>query len=96
MWLIFCKERSRDGIACWWRPSRRGYTDDVNQAGRYEKDFADEVCRDSRGNDFPVPEEAIGSSLAPKLIVDIHYANNRLAIDGFNSVAMGKTEGQSK
>lgn len=31
----------------WWAPDRRGYTEDIEKAGRYSKDEAGEIVTDS-------------------------------------------------
>lgn len=89
-YLIFCKERSHDGIACWWRPDSKGYTTDVSVAGRYAEGEAMEIYRGSRGQDFPVPEEAIGISLHARLILDIGDNGNDAALREFERAALGK------
>jgi len=62
-YLIFCKERSVDGVAVWWRPHWRGYTSDVLEAGRYIEHQARQIYLESRGDDFPVPLELVGTEL---------------------------------
>ena len=46
----------------WWRPSRRGYTRDIRQAGRYELLEAREIVRDAnivRCEECMIPIECI-------------------------------------
>ena len=33
----------------WWRPNNRGYRSDLNQAGRYARSEALEICATARG-----------------------------------------------
>lgn len=60
-YLIFCSERSQDGVAVWWLPRRVGYTKDIDEAGIYTKMEADDIERDSRGEDFGISREVIES-----------------------------------
>lgn len=64
-YLVYCSERQRDGIACWWNPGRLGYTDNVDKAGRYTKAEADEIERGSHGEDCGIAEDEV---LAMKLV----------------------------
>lgn len=56
--LIYSRKHSTCGDACWWRPDGKGYTTDLNQAGRYTKEKADSCCRSTHGDNVPVPESA--------------------------------------
>lgn len=89
-YLIFCKERSDDGVACWWRPGRTGYTTDVAAAGRYSQEEAEQISRGSRGEDFPVPEGAIGLSIHVRVIVDTNDNGNWKILKQFELAAPGK------
>jgi len=59
MYLVYCSERQYDGVACWWRPGRCGYTRNIDEAGRYSKAAADEIERDSRGEDCGIAEDEV-------------------------------------
>jgi hypothetical protein len=60
-YLIFCSERSPDGVACWWRPRKAGYTKDIDEAGVYTRVEAEDIERNSRGEDFGISREVIES-----------------------------------
>lgn len=55
---VYCIERA--GSACWWRANGRGYTEQIAEAGLYTLDEVNEILRNSRGEDIPVPVELIG------------------------------------
>lgn len=81
MYLILCKERTQ-GIAMWWRPESRRYTTDTTAAGRYSKEEADLIAG-IRGEDYPVPEDALGSKLQLRTIVDVADVGNFEALHEF-------------
>lgn len=90
-YLILCKERA-NGIAVWWRPDRRGYTNNVDAAGRYSKEEADSIAG-IRGEDFPVPEKDIGETLFARRIVDVSDGDNFEQLKHFEARASGKSRG---
>lgn len=75
-YLLLSKHRTH-GIALWWRPGGCGYTTDINEAGRFDKEEAVRIAKDSHGDDVPVPESAIGSIITTRTVVDICDASNR-------------------
>lgn len=83
-YLILCEERP-DGMCLWWRPRRRGYTTDIQQAGRYSKEEAHSIYQ-IRGTDFPVPEGALGTQLMVRAVVTLEDGGNLDAIRYFESV----------
>jgi hypothetical protein len=80
-YLIYSKKRSADGFAAWWNPDSRGYTTDINAAGRFDHDKALEIQRDSRGDSFAIAEDRI-PVLKSRLIVDLGDGNNSSIIEG--------------
>lgn len=44
MYLIESMEHSYGEIKTWWGPREIGYTRDINNAGRYTKERAAEIC----------------------------------------------------
>jgi hypothetical protein len=90
-YLILCKQRSAEGCALWWRPNRSGYTVDVYQAGRYSKEEADSIA-DIRGEDYPVPEDAVGDVLELRTVVCVEDGDNFATLKAFT----GNTEANGK
>lgn len=43
-------------MALWWAPNCKGYTIDVNKAGRYGKREAEEICKYKQATMIPVSE----------------------------------------
>jgi hypothetical protein len=43
-YLIESMEHTYDKHRSWWRPDRLGYTNDLNEAGRYTEVEAAEIC----------------------------------------------------
>lgn len=84
-YLLLSKHRTH-GIALWWRPGGCGYTTDINEAGRFDKEEAERIAKDSHGDDVPVPVEAIGNTITTRTIVDIGDANNHGEIMRFEVV----------
>lgn len=51
LYYIHSKEQGTcDGHLVWWAPSRAGYTPDLDQAGKYSKEDASEICQGSYDN----------------------------------------------
>lgn len=74
-YLIFSK-RHTQGIAMWWRANAAGYTNNLDEAGRYTKEEAESYCAASHGDDVPVRE--VGAySLAQRRIVDMGDGANQ-------------------
>jgi hypothetical protein len=68
-YFVFTKEQSDGGQILWWRANRSGYTVDLGQAGLYSQSEAESISR-IRGIDFAVPEDALGSVIQTKTVVD--------------------------
>lgn len=75
MYLIYCSERSHDGMAAWWRPHNHGYTSNIDEAGRYTKVQADDIERDSVGEDFGIAEDEV-MAMSLRRICDISDGTN--------------------
>ena len=43
----------------WWGPNSRGYTPSVHKAGRYDRDFALNICRNANFVPTSSPNEII-------------------------------------
>lgn len=93
MYLILCKERTH-GVAMWWRPNRRGYTTDTTIAGRYSKEDALDIAG-IRGEDFPVPENALGGALQIRTIVDVEDGANFEKLQAFALLTAPETSSES-
>lgn len=68
MYYVYCRERSTDGIACWWRPNRCGYTSNLDDAGLYTKADADDIEEHSAGEDFGVSQFVVGSLIQHRIV----------------------------
>lgn len=88
--LILHKER-RGELALWWRPERRGYTVNIDQAGRYSAQEAESIAR-IRGEDFPVPEIAIGTALVARRVISVEDDAN---FDNLKAFQMAKLDGEA-
>ena len=77
-YLLLCTSRT-NGIAVWWRPRRRGYTTNVNDAGRYEVSEAKEIVADAR-DVVMIPAAWIGTEMQPRTIVDLGDEYNTAAV----------------
>jgi len=81
-YYIFRTEGSHDR-AMWWRPNSRGYTTNIQEAGKYTKEKAFKIELESGGEDFAVPDYIIAEM--PKVtiieagIVGIWRYNEQLA-----------------
>ena len=61
----------------WWRPDAAGYTNNVDDAGRYSKEDAESLCAGAHGDDVPVDELAAYHDLKARRIVDMGDGGNR-------------------
>lgn len=84
-YLILSKSRSQ-GIAMWWRPDQRGYTTDVDKAGRYSEEESASIVRGAPDKDMRVPLPFIDRVVATRRIVDIGDANNHAALSMLDGV----------
>lgn len=73
--LIMSKKHT-NGIALWWRPEGKGYTNDLNAAGRFTQTEAELCETSSHGEDIAVPESVL-PQLAVRMIVDLGDQGNR-------------------
>lgn len=81
--LILSKGRS-SGIAIWWCPEGKGYTTDLEKAGRFSSVESLQIVRGSPEKDLRIPVSALGR-LQTRRIVDIGDAHNHdelMAFDG--------------
>jgi len=79
LFMLLCVSRSK-GIALWWGPERRGYTTDVNSAGRYTVEDTRAIVGQSE-DVVAVPVSAIGGELTTRQIVDLGDGLNRDVIN---------------
>jgi len=82
-YLILSKSRTA-GIAMWWRPEGKGYTNDVDKAGRFSAAESALIVRSSPEKDMRVPISAIGRTVATRRIVDVGDADNHSELMAFN------------
>ena len=77
LFLIQCKSENAGNSVLWWAPERRGYTGDLDKAGRYTRSEAESIER-LRGEERKVPE-ALAISLAKRhvLVDDLNGHLNR-------------------
>lgn len=60
MELYYILSMERVGrAAAWWKPGEWGYTDVLQQAGKFSRERAFDICRQAMGQDVPVPVEAM-------------------------------------
>jgi hypothetical protein len=55
--LILCLEGPPAEALLWWKPNRRGYTTDVDAAGRYTREEAQRIVAGNDREDLAIPEE---------------------------------------
>lgn len=83
--LILSKCRSNGkGVAHWWRERGRGYTTDVDQAGRYSAEESLRIVRGSPEKDMRVPVSAIGRLIETRRVVSLEDANNLEELRAFD------------
>lgn len=86
-YLILSKERSAL-TAIWWKPAERGYTQFIEEAGRYSEDEARRIVADSRGQELMIPEAGVvDGKLTTYTLVDMEEDNNRAEIEGMGKAA---------
>ena len=59
MELFYILSTERIGRQQWWRPGWWGYTNRLSEAGKYSREEAFQICRNSLGLDVPVPVDAM-------------------------------------
>lgn len=57
-YYIACKDQWVGNNYLWWRPDRRGYTDNIAEAGLYDEAEARSIER-LRGQEIAVPESVV-------------------------------------
>jgi len=61
-YFIVCPERMKDEEdVVWWKPNYRGYTKNIEEAGRYTKEEVDKICNQPNVDDYGVPETKYGN-----------------------------------
>ena len=55
-YFIVCPERMKDDKKyVYWKADANGYTENVEEAGRYSKEEADKICNAPFVDDFAIP-----------------------------------------
>ena len=75
-YLIYSEEHTPGTTLVWLGPNRRGYTTDVESAGRYSKVEADAIVADSRGQEIAISEMDVAGSFKWRRVVDTTDADN--------------------
>lgn len=73
-WLILCLKELGDNLL-WWRTNSKGYTVDLNQAGRYTRDQSERMQRGDDETTLAIPEAAAIAMAKSFLLVDACSAN---------------------
>jgi hypothetical protein len=81
--LILQRERVGD-LALWWRPDRRGYTTNVDEAGRYTEEEALSI-QAIRGGDIPVPESFLRKCVKRRTVVSSEDGDNFTLLKQYRS-----------
>lgn len=81
--LILSKSRT-DGIATWWLSDGKGYTNNVDMAGRFSADESARIVSVSPENNMRVPWSAINRTIATRRIVDLGDADNNAELMAFD------------
>lgn len=61
MYLIVCTRHTGayKGLTLFWRPNSASYTTNIDEAGRYTKEKADEISESTHGDDYGIPESVV-------------------------------------
>lgn len=81
--LILSKSRT-NGIAMWWLPEGKGYTNNVDKAGRFSADESARIVRGSPEKDMRIPWGAINRTISTRRIVDVGDADNHAELMAFD------------
>lgn len=69
-YLILCRAHTH-GYALWWRPKSAGYTNHLEWAGRYSREEAESIVRNSDRGEEMWPVALIMSQAKPRHMVDM-------------------------
>jgi hypothetical protein len=102
-YLILCYDHSTDTVAFWRTPERRGYTDDLEDAGTYSKEEAEPMVREANLsgaiNEIAVPVSAlrllatrmilnsIGCDKSARKVLHFYHGSNRRILKSFEQPA---------
>lgn len=91
-YLIFNRERSTYA-AMFWRPNRCGYTERIEDAGRYSEDEARQIVENGRGKNLMIPEaNIVDGKITTYTCIDIDVDNNLAEIEQLGKEAYAATE----
>ena len=94
MYLIYSRKHSH-GEVMWWRPESRGYTRDVNSAGRYTLEEVRAICTHPEDS-VPIHIDRVLEALDLQLICDEGYGDNCKILAALVGVGIALVKGDAK